>query len=199
MYKYLALGDSYTIGEQVEKTESFPFQTVELLRKEQDQPIADPVIVAKTGWTTDELLHAIEKESLSGEFSWVSLLIGVNNQYRSYGMEQYTNEFTILLQKAISFARGRNERVFVLSIPDWGVTPYAEGKDRAKIAIEIDEYNSINKRISQEYLCPYLDITESTRSFGSDKLFLTPDLLHYSGPLYAKWAKLLAPLISTIL
>lgn len=147
MLTYLALGDSYTIGEQVPLKESFPYQTVQLLHKKNIE-VADPVIIAVTGWTTDELATSIREHNIKDTFSFVTLLIGVNNQYRGRDIENYKHEFAQLLNQAIAFAGGIANHVFVLSIPDWGVTPFAEGRDRQKIAREIDAYNNVNKEIT---------------------------------------------------
>lgn len=194
MYSYLALGDSYTIGEQVLMEENFPYQTVSLLRREKIE-VAEPVIIAKTGWTTDELSMALMEEGIKEKFSFVTLLIGVNNQYRGRDLENYKKEFKGILEQAISFANGKPERVFVLSIPDWGVTPFAEGKDRRKIASEIDAFNKSNKDIATGSQCVYLDITDSTRDNGHLKDFLAEDGLHPSGKEYKIWAERLTPLI----
>lgn len=192
MYTYLALGDSYTIGEQVPMEENFPHQTVRLL-KEQRMDVADPVIIAVTGWTTDELAAAIREQNLHETFSFVTLLIGVNNQYRGRELDNYKEEFTNLLNQAIVFANGHARQVFVLSIPDWGVTPFAEGRDRAQIARELDAYNAANKEIALAHKCNYVEITDSTRKNGTDPAFLVADGLHPSGKEYAVWAEKLAP------
>ena len=191
MNSYLALGDSYTIGEQVEMNNNFPFQTVQLLRKKHIN-VADPVIIATTGWTTDELLASIREHNLKDSFSFVSLLIGVNNQYRGRGLVNYKHEFEELLQISIGYAGGKPEHVFVLSIPDWGVTPFAEGRDRQLIAKEIDEYNAANKEITLAHKCHYIEITKSTRQNGTNKDFLAEDGLHPSGKEYEVWAKRLS-------
>lgn len=194
MYTYLALGDSYTIGEQVPFLENFPNQTVVRLR-EQKMQVSDPLIIATTGWTTDELQKAIREKGLHETFSFVSLLIGVNNQYRGRSLENYEQEFTQLLIQSIHFANGHSDKVFVLSIPDWGVTPFAEGKDRAQIAREIDAYNASAKKITQAHKCHYLDITNSTRSNGIHQDYLVEDQLHPSAKEYAIWAERLAAMI----
>ena len=188
MLTYLALGDSYTIGEQVPYTGNFPNQTVALLRK-QNIELSDPVIIATTGWTTDELLAAIREKALNETFSFVSLLIGVNNQYRGRTVENYQDEFIQLLTQAIHFANGHSDKVFVLSIPDWGVTPFAEGKDRAQIAVEIDAYNAAAKTITLSHKCHFIDITDSTRANGTKEDFLAEDKLHPSAKEYAVWAE----------
>ncbi len=192
MYTYLALGDSYTIGEQVPMKENFPHQLADLLRKEQVD-VADPVIIAKTGWTTDELAESIREHNITDTFSFVTLLIGVNNQYRGRDLDNYKQEFTQLLNNAIAFAGGDANRVFVVSIPDWGVTPFAEGKDRAQVAKEIDKYNAAKQAITEEKKCHFTEITESTRRNGNNALYLADDKLHPSGREYEIWATKLLP------
>lgn len=199
MLTYLALGDSYTIGEQVAPADNFPHQTAALLRKMHFLQIADPKIIAVTGWTTDELAAAIKEADIRDTFDIVTLLIGVNNQYRGRDIENYKKEFAQLLNKAILFANGRTSRVFVLSIPDWGVTPFAEGRDRKEIAAQINTYNIANKAITLAYRCHYIDITPGTRLHGNDEAYLTPDKLHYSGKEYNDWAQQLAPGIAAVL
>ncbi len=198
MYTYLALGDSYTIGEKVEAKDNFPHQTAALLRQS-GLEVADPKIIAVTGWTTDELAAAIEKDNITETFSFVTLLIGVNNQYRERSVENFRQEFQELLNDAIDFAAGEPEHVFVLSIPDWGVTPFAEDRDRAKIAKEIDAYNKAKEEIVKENNCHWLEITESTRMHGADPAFLVDDNLHYSAKEYALWAEPLASMIKAVL
>lgn len=197
-YTYLALGDSYTIGEQVPLHENFPFQTIALLKKDGLQ-VADPVIIATTGWTTDELAAAIRERNLQETFSFVTLLIGVNNQYRGRDLENYKQEYAQLLDQAIRFANGHTQNVFVLSTPDWGVTPFAEGKDRQKIAEEIDAYNAAEKEITETHNCHYIYITDSTSKNGSTKEFLAEDGLHPSGKEYLIWAERLAPEVVKVL
>ncbi|RYE24492.1 MAG: SGNH/GDSL hydrolase family protein [Sphingobacteriales bacterium] len=187
MYTYLALGDSYTIGEQVSMADNFPHQTVELLKK-QNFDVAAPVIIAKTGWTTDELAMAIQEHNIVDTFSFVSLLIGVNNQYRGRDVENYKQEFTQLLDQAIAFAGGQAENVFEVSIPDWGVTPFADGKDRQEIAKEINAYNDANREITASHKCHYIEITESTRKNGDNALYLVGDKLHPSAKEYEVWS-----------
>ncbi len=194
MYTYLALGDSYTIGEQVPMTENFPHQAVKLLHKE-NLEVAAPVIIATTGWTTDELAAAIREHNIQETFSFVTLLIGVNNQYRGRDLKNYEEEFTSLLSQAIVFANGHPRHVFVLSIPDWSVTPFAEGRDRQKIAHEIDGYNNAAREIALAHKCAWIDITDSTRKNGTNKEYLAGDGLHPSGKEYAVWAERLEPAV----
>ncbi len=187
-FRYLALGDSYTNGESVALNKNFPHQTVALLRKEKIS-IEDPAIIAKTGWTTDELQEMLNRTRLQIPFDFVTLLIGVNNQYRGRSTEEYVVQFTQLLQQAIGYAGEKPEHVIVLSIPDWGVTPFAEGRDRAKIAREIDAFNAINEKISKQYKVHYINITAFTRAAASDKTLVTKDGLHPSAKDYGRWAE----------
>ena len=189
-YKYLALGDSYTIGESVENSGRFPFQLyMRLLADSVD--IAEPYIIAKTGWTTDELMNAIAERNVRDTFDIVTLLIGVNNQYRERSVEEYRVQFKQLLDTALSFAGGKKERVFVLSIPDWGVTPFAEGRDRKKIAREIDDYNFVNKSESMNAGVKYFDITDISRL--ADPMLTAGDGLHPSTAQYKLWVDRIYP------
>lgn len=197
MMTYLALGDSYTIGELVEPQESFPFLLAAALNRE-GLAVADPVVIARTGWTTDELSAAVEENAPAATFSFVTLLIGVNNQYRGRSAEDYSREFTALLHRAIAFAGDVPGRVCVLSIPDWGVTPFAAGKDALQIAREIDAYNRINKDTALSRQCRYVDITDSTRNNASLPGYLVSDGLHPSGREYALWAERLVPVIGSM-
>lgn len=191
---FLALGDSYTIGESVPIYHSFPYQTVQLLRKKGMQVHAAE-IVAKTGWTTDELMAGIEKTVFEKNYDIVTLLIGVNNQYRGKAADAYAIEFEALLNKAIAFAAGNKKHVYVLSIPDWGATPFAEGRDRKKIAAEIDVFNSINRKITEAKDITYISITEGTREVPTNPKLVAKDGLHPSGDDYARWAEKLSTAI----
>lgn len=199
-YTYLALGDSYTIGESVPANDNFPNQTVSLLNSSQSnfQPAR---VIARTGWTTDELEAGIAAanaaDPLLSSYDFVSLLIGVNNQYRGRLVEDYKPQFEALLKKAIQFADGKADHVIVLSIPDWGVTLFAQGRDRQQIAREIDAYNAANKSIAQQYGVYYVDITPGTREAANDTTLLAGDGLHPSGKEYAKWAKAVAEIIKS--
>lgn len=188
MLTYLALGDSYTIGEQVPLTESFPVQLVQQMRHA-GMDIAAPEIVARTGWTTDELAAGIAALQLRPVYDFVSLLIGVNNQYRGRAVSAYKQDFTALLDQAIGFANGRTERVAVLSIPDWGVTPFAEGRDRQEIAREIDAFNAVNRAVAAAGNIHYIYITDWTREAAAVNGLLAADGLHPSGKEYTRWAE----------
>jgi len=187
----LCLGDSYTIGEALPLYESFPYQLVQLLRK-QHISVHAPEIIAKTGWTTFELADYIINHAFSDHYDFVTLLIGVNNQYRGLAVEEYTEEFEFLLKKAIHFADGISQHVCVVSIPDWGVTPFAKGKNTHTIATAIDHFNEVNKTISHKYGTHYIDITPLSREAKKDPDLLASDGLHPSAKAYATWARLMA-------
>jgi len=183
--RYLALGDSYTIGESVASADRFPHQLARELG------LAEPQIIAKTGWTTDELNAAIDAANPQGPFDLVTLLIGVNNQYRGRDAEQYRGEFAALLQRAITFAGGDAKNVVVVSIPDWGVTPFADGRDRTRIATDIDRYNAINREEAARAGARYVDITAVSR--GDDPALVADDKLHPSAKQYTQWMRLILP------
>jgi lysophospholipase L1-like esterase len=182
---YLALGDSYTIGESVAPADRFPHQLARELG------LGEPQIIAKTGWTTDELNAAIDAANPQGPFDLVTLLIGVNNQYRGRDAEQYRGEFAALLQRAIGFAGGEAKNVVVVSIPDWGVTPFAEGRDRTQIATDIDRYNGINREETVRAGARYVDITAVSRR--GDPTLVADDGLHPSPAQYTEWVRLILP------
>jgi lysophospholipase L1-like esterase len=195
---FLALGDSYTIGESVSPGLRWPVQLASALDR-QGVLIDDPVIVARTGWTTDELAREIMERDLGGRYDIVSLLIGVNNQYRGRDVEEYRTEFVDLLGQAINFAGGVPGRVLVLSIPDWGVTPFAEGRDRSRIAAEIDAFNEVNRGESQRLAVRYLDVTGISREAATNPDLVAEDGLHPSGAMYARWAGAALPIVLEML
>jgi lysophospholipase L1-like esterase len=188
----LALGDSYTIGESVAEGERWPVQLAAALRAG-GQPVAEPRIIARTGWTTDELAQAIAAAKPGSGHDLVTLLIGVNDQYRGRPIPDYPERFRALLQQAIGFAGGRPGRVLVLSIPDWGVTPFAAGRDRAKIAAEIDAYNALNRAEAAAAGARYVDVTPVSRAAATDPGLLAADGLHPSAAMYARWVELALP------
>lgn len=196
--KYLALGDSYTIGENVQEAERFPAQTVQLLRA-QNINVKDPEYIATTGWTTSNLLSAINSQKPAKNFDIVTLLIGVNDQYQSRDTAGYREKFSVLLNKAVYVAGGRKMRVFVLSIPDYSVTPFVVENDKASVSQQVDLFNSINKEVTLQNSIAYIDITPSTRQAANDASLIANDGLHPSGKEYAVWAGLLAPMIRNVL
>jgi lysophospholipase L1-like esterase len=187
---FLALGDSYTIGEGCPIYESFPYQAVQILRTE-GKTFAAPEIVAKTGWTTSELTHQMNRTVLQHSYDIVTLLIGVNNQYRGLPPSNYALEFEDLLKKAIQLASNQPAHVVVLSIPNWGLTPYATGKDVSAISKEIEVFNSINRKISLLHHVTYTDITTGSTETVNNPEYLASDGIHPSGKAYKSWAKLL--------
>jgi lysophospholipase L1-like esterase len=192
-YQLLALGDSYTIGESVEISQRWPIQLMAQLR-DSGTDIDTPRIIARTGWTTDELMTAIEQQNPdSNAYDLVSLLIGVNNQYRGYDIEQYETEFEELLQRAIAFSQEGERGVFVISIPDYGVTPFAASRDPEKIAMELDQYNQINQAITNRYGIQYFYITDFSRQAKNDPSLIASDGLHPSGRMYSQWVAQILP------
>ena len=198
--RYLALGDSYTIGEGVEPDGRWPVQLARALRNE-GVALADPRIVAATGWTTDELSAAIDAAEPLGTFDLVSLLIGVNNQYRGRSVDAYRDEFDALLARATGFANGRADRVLALSIPDWGVTPFAiqSGRDRIRIADELDACNAAARSTCAARGIAFVDITPASRALGGAPEMLADDGLHPSAAMYAQWARLALPVARRLL
>jgi lysophospholipase L1-like esterase len=193
--QFLALGDSYTIGEGVDSVQSWPYQLNTALHKT-GFSVDEPTIIARTGWTTGDLLNAIEDANLQGSFDLVTLLIGVNNQYQGKDPENYRQEFQLLLELAIELAGGDPAKVLVLSIPDWSVTPFANNRDRSQIRAEIDHFNTINQAESQAAGVHYVDITPLSRQANDDLTLLTSDGLHPSGKMYASWVEQLLPKVS---
>lgn len=197
---YLALGDSYTIGEGVEAHERWPVQLAAALSA-RGVPVADPRIIATTGWTTDELSAAMDAAEPLGTQGFVSLLIGVNNQYRGRPVDGYAREFAALLERAIGLAGGRAGRVLVLSIPDWGVTPFgqASGRDTARIAAELDAYNAAAAAECARRGVAFVDITPASRSPGDQPERIAADGLHPSARAYADWTALALPVARHLL
>lgn len=195
-YTYLALGDSYTIGEAVIKNGSFPYQLAQLLTTD-STTTEEPKVIAKTGWTTDELITAIKSTALQPKYDFVTLLIGVNNQYRNYDTVVYRKEFKELLQTSIKLAGDKAGNVFVLSIPDWSVTQFAKnsGRNLAKISAEIDFFNAINKEETAKTKANYLDITPISREAATNLNLIADDGLHPSALMYNRWVSILAPLV----
>ncbi|KOF02110.1 lysophospholipase [Roseivirga seohaensis subsp. aquiponti] len=186
---YLALGDSYTIGESVAESERWPIQLAARLVHE-GVPMKDPKIIAKTGWRTDDLKSAIEADNeLLESYDLVSLLIGVNNQYQGKSVESFAPEFEELLQIAIKYAGGKKENVFVVSIPDYGKTPFGAAKEE-QIKKELDAYNKVSKNIAKKYGVAYYNITPISRMAKSHPELIANDDLHPSGKMYTKWVEL---------
>ena len=197
---YLALGDSYTIGEGVAADGRWPQQLATALRAE-GVPLADPRIIAATGWTTDELEWGMDAVEPLGTWDLASLLIGVNNQYRNRSAVDYAEGFRTLLQRAIKHAGDRPGRVLVLSIPDWGATPFArsDARDAATIAGEIDAFNAAAQRVCAAHAVAFVDVTPVSRERGAEPAMLVADGLHPSAAMYAEWTRLALPVARRLL
>jgi lysophospholipase L1-like esterase len=191
--RFLALGDSYTIGEGVEEDGRWPVQLAHALRR--DHPIDAPEIVARTGWTTDELAAAMDQHTFHRPYALVTLLIGVNNQYRGRDLQNYRDEFRALLARAIGLAGGRPQRVVVVSIPDWGVTKFGHesGRDVAQIARELDAYNAANAAIAASLGAWHVDVSTISRDGGNSAAMLVADGLHPSVAMYRRWTEAILP------
>jgi lysophospholipase L1-like esterase len=188
---YLALGDSYTIGDGVPIYQSYPYQAVQQLRNS-GILIHAPEIVAKSGWTTSELASQIDHTILNTAYEFVSLLIGVNNQYRGMSSREYAADFEELLVRCLSFAAEKPSRVFVLSVPDWSLTPFAKFRNTDIISAEISLYNEVNRSLAEKYGVNYIDITSGSPETSEDRSYLVEDGLHPSGKAYKRWASKLA-------
>lgn len=195
---YLALGDSYTIGESVPLDQNWPHQLVRRLRTENIQ-VSEPQIIAVTGWTTDELQAGIAKENPQGPFGMVSLLIGVNNQYRGYKISQYKEEFAALLQQAIDFAGGDKRRVFVVAIPDYGVTPFGQKKEPERIDNELRIYNALAAQHCESLGIPFIDIFEVSKEALNNPVMSATDNLHPSAKMYSRWVDVIFPEVKKML
>lgn len=197
--RYLALGDSYTSGEQVTEPERWSVQLTDLLGSKGIQ--VQLTIIAHNEWTTDELWQGIQANPPKGLYDMVSLLIGVNNQYRGRDIEEYREQFVFLLNKSVEYAGGYTNKVVVLSIPDWGVTPFAKdkGSQSEQVAREIDAFNVVNREETKKAGAYYIDITPLSREAAKDPSLIAGDGLHPSGKMYAMWAEKTLPVALEIL
>ena len=182
---FLALGDSYTIGESVDEKDRWSIQLISLMKNEFN--ITKHEIIARTGWTTAELIDVVEAKKLNEQYDMVSLLIGVNNQYRGQSLDTYRVEFRQLLNISTKLSKNNPKKVIVLSVPDWGKTPFAQGKERDNIATEIDAFNLVAKEECTKMNIIFIDITEITRKNIDSSMFAS-DGLHYSGEMHRLWA-----------
>lgn len=187
-YTYLALGDSYTIGESVDASLRWPVQLADSLNSLGFQ-VEDPLIIATTGWTTDELQQGIASANVQDTFDLVSLLIGVNNQFRGYDTAQYRTEFQELLSQSVGFAGGEKDHVFVVSIPDYGVTPFGKNRNPEKIGRELDLYNDMARGMCEANGIDFYNITDISRRGLDDPELVASDGLHPSGKMYSQWVQ----------
>jgi len=197
-YTLLALGDSYTIGQSVATEERWPNQLAQQLRTSKHK-LQEPVILARTGWTTTNLIQALESPSLNPPYDVVTLLIGVNDQYQGKSLDSYRQGFSYLLHQAIKLANRDSSRVIVLSIPDYSVTPFAKYNNPERIRKELDQFNTLNQQLALAAGVSYVDITPISRLAATDPSWLAPDELHPSGKMYAEWVKLILPIVEEIL
>ncbi|MBF2053000.1 MAG: SGNH/GDSL hydrolase family protein [Candidatus Sericytochromatia bacterium] len=190
MLRLLALGDSYTIGEGLEPADAWPRQLITALRHK-DQLCEDPRIIARTGWTSHDLLQAIDTAApeLTAPYDLVSLLIGVNNQYQGLPMASYEQELEQLIERALELNGQRPGRLLMLSIPNWGLTPFAAGRDREAIAAEIKAFNQINARAAYQRGLLYLNLDSFCNEARRDPRLLSEDQLHYAPLMYTRWVK----------
>jgi lysophospholipase L1-like esterase len=198
MLKILALGDSYTVGEGLQRAESWPMQLAEQLRKDKLE-VDTPLIIAATGWTTTDLLRAIARSNLNPPYDIVTLLIGVNDQFQGFSEDGYATGFEKLLLSAVDFAGGKSRRVIVISIPDYSVTPFGKRFGPAGVRAAIDSFNEINKKLAEDRGVHYVNVTEISRKAAEDSTLLASDGLHPSSKMYAEWVRLIAPLLESAL
>ena len=196
-YRYLALGDSYTIGEGVPPADRWPNQLAVLLEAEAIP--MDVMIIARTGWTVKELWEGIQANPPQGRYDLVTLLIGVNDQYRGYSLEVYREDFRFMLGKAIEYAGGDPENVIVVSIPDWGITPFAGERDPSAITRQIDQFNAVNLEEARTAGAHYVDVTAISRTAQDTPDLIAGDGLHPSARMYSLWAEKVLPLAVQIL
>ncbi|SDG71663.1 SGNH/GDSL hydrolase family protein [Psychroflexus sediminis] len=185
--RYLALGDSYTLGEQVPESESWPFQLTAYLEAE-GISVQDPEIIAVTGWRTDELQDSIASQKYKpNSFDLVSLLIGVNNQYQKKPFKQFKTEFENLLQTAIALSSKDEKGVFLVGIPDYSLSEFAKDEKLKKVSSRLKRYNRYIQKMSQRYDVAYYPLQDLSRPLHTDKSMLAEDLLHPSGKQYKVW------------
>lgn len=192
--RILALGDSYTKGESVPQAQSFPYQLQAELEKDSQYRVNQLRVIAETGWTTGNLTNAINATTINDSFDLVTLLIGVNNQFQNRSIQEYEDELLKLMQKAIGYADNKKENVVVLSIPDYGATPFGASR-AALIGKDIDRFNSVKKSMAELVGVTYIDITEISRKGAEDNTLVANDGLHPSGKMYGLWVEKMLPTV----
>jgi acyl-CoA thioesterase-1 len=192
--RYLALGDSYTIGTAIGSDNAYPEIFGDSLRQDKRVDSLLVEVIAKNGWTTTDLISGIELGRTDADYNLVTLLIGVNNQYQGGSIAKYELEFRALLKRAIEFVGGDSTHVLVISIPDWGASPAGAG-NRAAIAEEIDDFNLAQEQIAIEEGVQFVDITTISRNGLSDSSLIASDGLHFSKKMHRQWLDLLYPIL----
>jgi lysophospholipase L1-like esterase len=195
---YLALGDSYTFSTNIKYDQNYPGQLVAKLR-DQGLDIGHPVFIAYPGWTSADLCKAVNRKNLQDTFTFVTLLIGANNQFRGLDLDSYRQQFGALLGKAISYVNGHAARVFVLSTPDWRASPFVGGRDRLQVAQTVVTYNTIIKEMALGNKCTYVDISEILQERAHDTSLFMSDCIHPSPKGYGLWVARLAPVVANVL
>lgn len=186
-YSFLALGDSYTVGEGVSYEESWPSQFVDYAL-DRGIDFKNPELIAQTGWKTYDLLNAIKSSNLSVKYDFISLLIGVNNQFNSRPLSEFEDDLNEILTE-INYLKKGNSKVIVISIPDWGYSPYGSSYDRERISDEIDQFNNILKKISEQNNLNFVDVTQISRLAIKEPNLIAEDKLHPSGLMYLEWVE----------
>ena len=195
---YLALGDSYTVGAHLGYDENYPKQVVTYLRAH-GLDVGEPVFIAHAGWTSGDLCKAVRRKNLDDTFTFVTLLIGANNQFRGLDHASYRIQFSELLTRAISYVNGHTARVFVLSLPDWSASPFVNEQDRGKISAEVAVYNAAIKEMTLGNKCQFVDISGILRERTTDGSYFLSDHIHPSARGYTLWAERLAPVVANAL
>lgn len=194
----LALGDSYTVGESVDKLDDWPSQLVRSIRTG-GRGATEPTVVAATGSDTQDLMTALQLVDLESPFDVVTLQIGVNNQFRGGTLSDFEADLDLLTDMAIKHAGDEAGRVILLSIPDWGMTPFAEGAPRSTVASEIDAFNEVIRQQASKDGTHFVDVTEISRRGLAEPDLVAADGLHPSGKMYGEWVDLMLPVVSRII
>jgi len=193
----LALGDSYTIGERVPEEDGWPAQLVDVLQAPDSAPIATPVIIARTGWTTADLSQAVAQASAEGDltppYDLVTLMIGVNDQFQGKSIDGFEARYDALMTTSIALAGDDAARVLAISIPDWGASPFGQRRDPSAIAVEINVFNLAARTIAERHGVAWVDVTATSRAVAGDDAMFAEDGLHPSAAQYSEWVTEIAP------
>lgn len=182
---YLALGDSYSIGTSIASQEAFPHQLADRLTNNINVPV-EVKIVARNAWRTDDLIRAIRRTELRDEYDFVTLLIGVNNQYQKLPLDVFRDDYIKLLEQALKYVRGDKRRVFALSIPNYGYSPFGS-ENKTEITEEIKEFNKSIEEVCQQYDVAYYDVTSISEKYSVNESYIAKDNLHPNALQYSAW------------